>query len=80
MSEGDDDSGIERALADARAGNRTALFAHAEFDPDRPSFKRIVSPTRKFTGDNADAIYFETEISAASSGEFAFSSPPTANI
>lgn len=42
---------------------QSALFAHAELDPDRPSFKRIVSPTRKFTGDNADAIYFETEIS-----------------
>ena len=42
---------------------QSALSAHAEFDPARPSFKRIVSPTRKFTGDNADAIYFETEIS-----------------
>ena len=44
---------------------QSALFAHAEFDADRPAFKRIVSPTRKFTGDNADAIYFESEVSAA---------------
>ncbi len=57
----------ERGAADAHRFAlhvlQSALFAHAEFDPARPSFKRIVSPTRKFTGDNADAIYFETEIS-----------------
>jgi hypothetical protein len=42
---------------------QAALFTHAEADPDRPAFKRIVSPTRKMNGDNADAIYFESEIS-----------------
>lgn len=42
---------------------QSALLAHAEFDPDRPRFERIVSPTRKFTGDNPDAVYFEAEVS-----------------
>ena len=32
---------------------QSGLFAHAEFDPERPVWRRIVSPTRKFTGDNA---------------------------
>lgn len=38
------------------------LFTYFEEDPAHPSFRRIVSPTRKFTGDNADAIYFDTAI------------------
>ena len=42
---------------------QSALVAHQEFDPDRPVFNRIVSPTRSFTGDNADAIYFEAPVS-----------------
>ncbi len=42
---------------------QSALLAHAEFDPDHPRFERIVAPTRKFTGDNPDAVYFEAEIS-----------------
>lgn len=43
---------------------QSALFAHQEFDADRPVFARIVSPTRSFTGDNADAIYFEAPVSS----------------
>lgn len=43
---------------------QSALFAHQESDPDRPVFVRIVSPTRSFTGDNSDAVYFETPVSA----------------
>lgn len=43
---------------------QSALFAHAEFDPERPVWRRIVSPTRKFTGDNADAVYFEAPVSS----------------
>ena len=42
---------------------QSGLFAHAEFDPERPVWRRIVSPTRKFTGDNADAVYFEAPVS-----------------
>ena len=38
---------------------QSGLYAHQEFDPDRPVFRRIVSPTRSFTGDNSDAVYFE---------------------
>jgi hypothetical protein len=38
---------------------QSGLFSHQEFDPDRPVFHRIVSPTRSFTGDNADAMYFD---------------------
>ncbi len=41
---------------------QSALYTHFEGDPERPSWNRIVSPTRKFTGDNADAVYFEAPI------------------
>lgn len=41
---------------------QSALYSHQEFDPDRPVFRRIVSPTRSFTGDNSDAVYFETPV------------------
>jgi hypothetical protein len=34
----------------------------AEADPERPVFHRMVSPTRKFQGDNPDAIYFSALI------------------
>jgi hypothetical protein len=33
------------------------LEFYLEGDPERPEFVRIVSPTRKFLGDNPDAIY-----------------------
>jgi hypothetical protein len=35
---------------------------YLEGDPERPEFVRIVSPTRKFMGDNPDAIYFFARI------------------
>lgn len=38
------------------------LFSHFDADPERPVFRRIVSPTRKFRGDNGDAIYFDAAI------------------
>jgi len=41
---------------------QSGLVSHAEFDPERPVWRRIVTPTRKFSGDNADAIYFEAPI------------------
>lgn len=41
---------------------QTALFLRLEYDPERPIFRRIVSPTRKLLGDQADAIYFEAPI------------------
>jgi len=39
-----------------------ALVGHFEDDPDHPLFRRIVTPTRKFTGDNADAIYYDAAV------------------
>ncbi len=39
------------------------LALYFEGSAERPAFRRIVSPTRKFTGDNADAIYFDSPIS-----------------
>jgi len=54
---------------DTTAGHRNllhilqgGLYSHLEADPERPKFRRIVSPTRKFRGDNPDAIYFEAAI------------------
>jgi hypothetical protein len=41
---------------------QTALVLRFEFDPLRPHFRRIVSPTRKLLGDQADALYFEAPI------------------
>lgn len=41
------------------------LYTFYEDDAAHPRFRRIVSPTRKFTGDNADAIYFDTAIDPA---------------
>jgi hypothetical protein len=38
------------------------LHSYFEDDADHPVFRRIVSPERKFTGDNADAIYYETPV------------------
>jgi hypothetical protein len=39
-----------------------ALACHFESDPLHPDFRRIVTPTRKMTGDNPDAVYFEAPI------------------
>jgi hypothetical protein len=41
------------------------LFGHFEEDAAHPRFRQIVSPWRKFTGDNADALYFETVVDPA---------------
>ncbi len=41
------------------------LFTCFEEDPAHPRFRQIVSPTRKFTGDNADALYYDTPIDPA---------------
>ncbi len=41
---------------------QSALLTHFEGDPERPYWQRIVSPTRKFLGDNSDSIYYETPI------------------
>lgn len=52
--------GAHRALMHMLEGG---LVGHFEADPARPHFRRIVTPTRKFTGDNGDAIYFDAQVS-----------------
>ncbi len=42
-----------------------ALACHFECDPAHPDFRRIVNPTRKMTGDNTDAVYFEAPVDPA---------------
>jgi len=39
-----------------------ALTSHFESDPLHSDFRRIVTPTRKMTGDNPDAVYFEAPV------------------
>ncbi len=50
-----------RALMHMLEGGLAGMF---ESDPAAPYFRRIVTPSRKFSGDNADAIYFDTSVSA----------------
>src|SRR4051794_41241100 len=38
------------------------LMAFFEYDPDRPVFHRMVSPTRKYLGDNPDALYYDAPV------------------
>ncbi|HZP28179.1 MAG TPA: DUF1214 domain-containing protein [Acidimicrobiia bacterium] len=40
----------------------SAVVMQFELDPDRPTWRRIVTPTRKALGDNPDAIYFEAAV------------------
>jgi hypothetical protein len=42
-----------------------ALVGYFEQDASQPDFRRIVTPSRKLTGDNSDAIYFDAPVSAA---------------
>ena len=44
-----------------------SLVGYFEQDPVRPDFRRIVTPSRKLTGDNSDAIYFDAPITAGHS-------------
>ena len=55
-----DVAGAHRALMHMLEGGLVTYF---ESDPSRPRFQRIVTPTCKFTGDNADAIYFDAAVS-----------------
>jgi len=50
-----------RALMHILEGGLIGFF---ETDPARPGFRPIVSSYRKFTGDNADALYYDTPVSA----------------
>jgi hemin uptake protein HemP len=55
----DDVVGAHRTLMHMLEGGLVTFF---ESDPSRPRFQRIVTPTRKFTGDNADAIYHDAPV------------------
>ncbi|MEM1111243.1 MAG: hypothetical protein AAGI11_04985 [Pseudomonadota bacterium] len=59
-SEGDI-AAAHRALMHLIDGGIGTMF---ENDPAAPVMRQIVTPTRKFTGDNADAIYFDAPVSA----------------
>ncbi|MDD9852946.1 MAG: DUF1214 domain-containing protein [Deltaproteobacteria bacterium] len=50
-----------RALMHILEGGLVTFF---ENEVEHPIFRRIVSPTRKFTGDNPDALYFDAAIRA----------------
>lgn len=58
------EAGIERP-ADIADGERylmhvleTGLYHWLEADPDRPVFKKYVTPSRKLLGDNPDSLYY----------------------
>jgi hypothetical protein len=55
-----DVANAHRALLHMLEGGLITFF---ETDPTRPRFQRIVSATRKITGDNADAIYYDAPVS-----------------
>jgi hypothetical protein len=55
-----DVAAAHRALMHMLEGGLITFF---ETDPTRPRWQRIVSATCKFTGDNADAIYYDAPVS-----------------
>ena len=58
----EDVSDAHRALMHILEGGLGGMF---ESDPAQPDFRRIVTPWRKFTGDNSDAIYFDAPVDSA---------------
>ncbi len=61
LGSAEDVAGAHRALMHMLEGGIAGMF---ESDPAHPDFRRIVSPWRKFTGDNPDAIYFDAPVSS----------------
>jgi hypothetical protein len=57
----EDVAGSHRALMHIL---EAGLVGYFEQDAKRPDFRRIVTPSRKLTGDNSDAIYFDAPIDA----------------
>ena len=60
----EDIAGSHRALIHIL---EAALVGYFEFDEGNPDFRRIVTPSRKLTGDNSDAIYFDAPVHPANS-------------
>ncbi|MGI9293158.1 MAG: hypothetical protein ACR2PS_04180, partial [Pseudomonadales bacterium] len=56
----EDIAGSHRALMHIL---EAGLVGNFEQDVRTPSFRRIVTPSRKLTGDNSDAIYFDAPVS-----------------
>ncbi len=56
-----DVAAAHRSLMHVLEGGLAGMF---EFDVAYPQFRRIVTPWRKYTGDNGDAIYFDAPVSA----------------
>lgn len=61
LNSAEDIAGSHRALMHILEGGLVGVF---EQDVRTPDFRRIVTPSRKLTGDNSDAIYFDAPISA----------------
>jgi len=57
----EDIAGSHRALMHIL---EAGLLGNFEQDARTPSFRRIVTPSRKLTGDNSDAIYFDAPVLA----------------
>lgn len=60
INSGEEVADAHRSLMHVLEGGLAGMF---ECDPARPQFRRIVTPWRKFTGDNSDAIYFDAPVS-----------------
>ncbi len=60
LNSAEDVAGSHRALMQIL---EAALVGYFEQDVRKPDFRRIVTPGRKLTGDNPDAIYFDAPIS-----------------
>lgn len=56
----EDVAAAHRSLMHVLEGGLAGMF---EYDVAYPQFRRIVTPWRKFTGDNGDAIYFDAPVS-----------------
>lgn len=61
LDSADDVSQGMRAVMHILQGGLESVF---EMDAASPEFRRIVATNRKFTGDNADAIYFDAPVDA----------------
>ena len=60
LSSTEDVAGSHRALMHILEAGLVGTF---EQDARKPTFRRIVTPSRKLTGDNSDAIYFDAPLS-----------------
>lgn len=60
LGSSEDVSQAHRALMHMLEGGLVTMF---ENHPSHPVFRRIVTPTRKFSGDNSDAIYYDAPVS-----------------